>query len=145
MYLKPLVTKRAAERYGYAFDYSSKPQWPTYASLLEFARIVSRDVRDLRPRDQIDIQSFSRARDCRRFWTKYANEHHAAFSRVAPAVVEVGTLVDANGCARGLGLPCLALGTGKLARCARPTTRARRSRAQLDGFAVPTRAGWARA
>ena len=58
MYLKPLVTKRAAERYGFAFEYSSKPQWSTYASLLEFARIVSRDVRDLRPRDQIDIQSF---------------------------------------------------------------------------------------
>ena len=58
MYLKPLVTKRAAERYGFEFEYSSKPQWSTYASLLEFARIVSRDVRDLRPRDQIDIQSF---------------------------------------------------------------------------------------
>ena len=58
MYLKPLVTKRAAERYGFAFEYSSKPQWSTYASLLEFARIVSRDLRDLRPRDQIDIQSF---------------------------------------------------------------------------------------
>ena len=58
MYLKPLVTKRAAERYGFTFEYSSKPQWSTYASLLEFARIVSRDVRDLRPRDQIDIQSF---------------------------------------------------------------------------------------
>ena len=57
-YLKPLVTKRAAERYGFEFEYSSKPQWSTYASLLEFARIVSRDVRDLRPRDQIDIQSF---------------------------------------------------------------------------------------
>ena len=58
LYLKPLVTKRAAERYGFAFEYSSKPQWSTYASLLEFARIVSRDLRDLRPRDQIDIQSF---------------------------------------------------------------------------------------
>jgi len=58
MYLKPLVTKRAAELYGFAFAYRSKPQWSTYASLLEFARIVSRDLRDLRPRDQIDIQSF---------------------------------------------------------------------------------------
>ena len=58
MYLKPLVTKRAAERYGFAFQYAPKPQWSTYASLLEFARTVSRDVRDLKPRDQIDIQSF---------------------------------------------------------------------------------------
>jgi hypothetical protein len=58
MYLKPLVTKAAAERYGVAFQYSSKLEWSTYESLLAFARIVARDLRDLRPRDQIDIQSF---------------------------------------------------------------------------------------
>ena len=58
MYLKPLVTRHAAARYGFAFDYASKPQWRTYESLLAFARTVSRDLRDLRPRDQIDIQSF---------------------------------------------------------------------------------------
>jgi integrase len=58
MYLKPLVTRRAAERYGFAFEYGSKPQWATYESLLAFAHTVSRDLRDLRPRDQIDIQSF---------------------------------------------------------------------------------------
>jgi hypothetical protein len=58
MSLKPLVTKAAAERYGVAFQYSSKLEWSTYESLLAFARIVARDLRDLRPRDQIDIQSF---------------------------------------------------------------------------------------
>jgi hypothetical protein len=58
MYLKPLVTKHAAERYGFPFEYASKPQWATYESLLAFARTVSRDLRDLRPRDQIDVQSF---------------------------------------------------------------------------------------
>jgi hypothetical protein len=58
MYLKPLVTRRAAERYGFEFEYQSKPQWATYDSLLTFARTVARDLRDLRPRDQIDIQSF---------------------------------------------------------------------------------------
>ena len=58
MYLKPLVTKAAAARYGFEFLYASKPQWATYESLLAFARTVARDLRDLRPRDQIDIQSF---------------------------------------------------------------------------------------
>ena len=58
MYLKPLVTKQAAARYGYPFEYVSRPQWATYESLLGFARTVARDLRDLRPRDQIDIQSF---------------------------------------------------------------------------------------
>ena len=58
IYLKPLVTKAAAKRYGFNFLYASKPQWTTYESLLAFARTVARDLRDLRPRDQIDIQSF---------------------------------------------------------------------------------------
>jgi hypothetical protein len=58
MYLKPLVTKAAAVRYGFAFRYSPKVHYSTYESLLDFARTVARDLRDLRPRDQIDIQSF---------------------------------------------------------------------------------------
>jgi hypothetical protein len=58
VFLKPNVTRIAAERYGFAFGYHSRPAWPVYASLLEFAATVRRDVRDLRPRDQIDIQSF---------------------------------------------------------------------------------------
>jgi hypothetical protein len=57
-YLKPLTTKRAAEAYGFDFHYSSRPSWETYASLLELCRTVRADVADLRPRDQIDIQSF---------------------------------------------------------------------------------------
>ncbi len=35
-----------------------RASWETYASLLEFAAVVRRDLRDLRPRDMIDIQSF---------------------------------------------------------------------------------------
>ena len=58
MYLKPTVTKVAAEEYGFDFEYRSRPQWDTYASLLDFARTVRRDTADLRPRDMIDIQSF---------------------------------------------------------------------------------------
>lgn len=58
MFLKPNVTRTAAAAYGFDFRYRSKPSWETYASLLEFARRVRRDVRDLRPRDMIDLQSF---------------------------------------------------------------------------------------
>jgi hypothetical protein len=58
LYLKPTVTRIAARVYGYDFAYRSGPNWDTYRSLLEFGRTVRRDLRDLRPRDQIDIQSF---------------------------------------------------------------------------------------
>ena len=58
IFLKPNVTRAAARAYGFDFRYQSKPNWETYASLLEFARRVQRDVRDLRPRDMIDLQSF---------------------------------------------------------------------------------------
>ena len=57
-YLKPLTTRRAAAAYGFDFDYSSRPSWDTYASLLELCRVVRSDIADLRPRDQIDIQSY---------------------------------------------------------------------------------------
>jgi hypothetical protein len=58
IFLKPNVTRRAAEKYGFEFQYASRPNWETYSSLLDFAKIVRRDLHDLRPRDFIDIQSF---------------------------------------------------------------------------------------
>ena len=58
MFLKPMVTRVAARKYGFDFKYTSRPNWDTYASLLEFAAVVRRDVRDLQPRDMIDLQSF---------------------------------------------------------------------------------------
>lgn len=58
MFLKPNVTRVAARNYGFDFRYASKPSWHVYANLLEFAGVVRRDLRDLRPRDMIDIQSF---------------------------------------------------------------------------------------
>jgi hypothetical protein len=57
-FLKPTVTRVAAREYGFDFEYRSRPNWTSYSNLLEFARIVSRDLRALRPRDMIDIQSF---------------------------------------------------------------------------------------
>jgi hypothetical protein len=57
-FLKPNVTRRAANAYGYDFQYQSKPAWNTYSNLLSFAGKVRDDLNDLRPVDQIDIQSF---------------------------------------------------------------------------------------
>jgi hypothetical protein len=58
IFLKPNVTRAAARAYDFDFQYASRPSWPTYASLLEFARRVCRDQKDLRPADQIDAQGF---------------------------------------------------------------------------------------
>jgi len=58
IFLKPNVTRIAARAYGFDFQYQSKPAWETYANLLEFSEAVRRDLRDLRPRDMIDLQSF---------------------------------------------------------------------------------------
>jgi hypothetical protein len=58
IFLKPNVTRVAAKEYDFPFQYRSRPNWETYASLVEFASQVARDNRDLRPRDMIDLQSF---------------------------------------------------------------------------------------
>lgn len=58
IFLKPRTMRAAAQAYNFELTYHSRPSWDTYASLLEFADIVGRDLRNLRPRDMIDIQSF---------------------------------------------------------------------------------------
>jgi hypothetical protein len=58
VFLKPNVTRAAAREYGFDFQYASRPNWATYASLLDFATRVVSDQRDLGPRDMIDAQSF---------------------------------------------------------------------------------------
>ena len=58
MFMKPNTMREAARAYGHPLPYQSRPSWDTYAALLEFAETVRRDLRDLRPRDMIDLQSF---------------------------------------------------------------------------------------
>ena len=58
IFLKPMVTKAAAAEYGYDFSYKSRPNRETYESLLGFAAKIRGDLRDLKPRDMIDLQSF---------------------------------------------------------------------------------------
>ena len=61
LFLKPMVTRCAARRYGFDFEYGSEPSWNVYRSLLTFAAIIRRDL-DRKPgfkaRDMIDLQSF---------------------------------------------------------------------------------------
>lgn len=58
IFIKPTVTRRAAEAYGYDLEYRSRPNWTTYKSVLDFAATIRRDMADLQPRDMIDLQSF---------------------------------------------------------------------------------------
>ncbi len=58
VFLKPNVTRIAARRYGCEFEYRSRPDFEIYAGLIWFAEVLERDLRDLAPRDRIDIQSF---------------------------------------------------------------------------------------
>lgn len=58
IFLKPNVTRIAADKYNFHFEYKSRPNWETYRSLLDFAEQVGRDTKDLKPKDMIDLQSF---------------------------------------------------------------------------------------
>ncbi len=58
IFLKPRVTKIAAEKYDFNFQYTSRPNWETYNNYLGFAEQVGADLVDLHPKDMIDIQSF---------------------------------------------------------------------------------------
>ena len=58
IFLKPNVTRIAANAYGADFQYQSRPNWSSYSSLLQFAENVRHDLEDMRPRDMIDLQSF---------------------------------------------------------------------------------------
>jgi hypothetical protein len=61
LFLKPMVTRKAARAYGYDFEYEATPSWHTYRGLQTFAAILRRDL-DRKPgfraQDMIDIQSF---------------------------------------------------------------------------------------
>jgi len=58
IFLKPNVTRVAAKEYGFRFDYDASPSWNVYQSLLEFAKVIRCDLKDLNPKDMIDAQSF---------------------------------------------------------------------------------------
>jgi Protein of unknown function (DUF3553) len=58
MFLKPDVTKRAAEACNFELNYRVELNWWTYESLLRFTKNLEELISDLKPRDNIDMQSF---------------------------------------------------------------------------------------
>jgi hypothetical protein len=58
MILKPTAMLNAAYELGYDFDYSSKPSYRTYESLLQFADLVKDEISELHPKDYHDVQTF---------------------------------------------------------------------------------------
>ena len=82
IFLKPNVTRIAAARYAFDFHYDPRPNWDTYQDLLKFAALVRADLRDLRPRDLIDIQSF--------LWVQGSDEYRGrTFESAATTSVHV--------------------------------------------------------
>lgn len=58
IFLKPNTTKEAAKVLGFPFAYKPRPNWATYKEYLDLAEVTRKRLRDLGPRDMIDIQSF---------------------------------------------------------------------------------------
>jgi hypothetical protein len=56
IFLKPMVTKKAAAEIGFAFEYHPTPSWSTYENLLRFGETIHKI--SMSPKDQIDVQSF---------------------------------------------------------------------------------------
>jgi hypothetical protein len=78
MFLKPNVTRVAAVQYGVDFHYQSRPNWNTYSELLGIAARVRSDLRDLSPRDMIDLQSF--------LWVQGSDEYRGRAFRPAQTI-----------------------------------------------------------
>ena len=60
MFLKPEITKHAAELTKAELNYRSELNLLTYSCLLDFAKYLQQELKamDMEPRDMIDVQSF---------------------------------------------------------------------------------------
>lgn len=58
MFLKPEVTRNAADSLGFELNYRAEPNWLTYKCLLRMAHIYREMLAKHKPRDLIDVQSF---------------------------------------------------------------------------------------
>jgi hypothetical protein len=57
-FFKPTVTREAARLLGMDLPYGSRPSWSVYKALLLFLTKLRAELRDMRPLDMIDLQSF---------------------------------------------------------------------------------------
>ncbi|MCD6533688.1 MAG: hypothetical protein J7L25_06395 [Deltaproteobacteria bacterium] len=62
LFLKPTVTKKAAEICAFQLHYDTKLNWETYRALLDFGEYFKIELKEygekLTPKDMIDVQSF---------------------------------------------------------------------------------------
>lgn len=58
IFLKPKMSKKVAEVFGFDLNYNMVPNWETYNSLLINSGKLMEDLKDLKPRDYIDIENF---------------------------------------------------------------------------------------
>jgi len=58
MIMKPTAMRIAAEELGFDLEYSSKPSFTTYERLLQFGDLTRDAIKDLKPRNNHDVQTF---------------------------------------------------------------------------------------
>lgn len=58
MFVKPAATKDAAARLGFELNYKSLPNALTYDRVMDLVQMLMDDLKELAPRDLIDVQSF---------------------------------------------------------------------------------------
>lgn len=58
MFIKPTITKNAADICGFDIRYRPDLNWATYEAVLKFSAFLKDSLSDLKPRDMIDVQSF---------------------------------------------------------------------------------------
>jgi hypothetical protein len=58
IFIKPGVTQLAAETSAFEINFRPELNWRTYQSVLDFSEYLRAELKDLNPRDMIDIQSF---------------------------------------------------------------------------------------
>jgi hypothetical protein len=58
MFIKPTITKNSADICHFDIHYRSDLNWQTYEAVLRFAEFLRNALKDLKPRDMIDVQSF---------------------------------------------------------------------------------------
>ncbi len=58
IFIKPIVTQLAAAMSAFEINYRPDLNWKTYQSVLDFSEYFRSELKDFKPRDMIDIQSF---------------------------------------------------------------------------------------
>ncbi len=58
MIMKPTAMRFAAAELGFELQYSSKPSYATYERLLKFGELTKEAIKDLKPRNFHDVQTF---------------------------------------------------------------------------------------